>query len=88
MASGKGILFLLSSVFLQNILFIPCILALAVSGMKLHNSIMEDRARENIKVEILRHTIFSLFIVILLMVSSLIETYISKNILIGIIKYI
>lgn len=85
---GKGILFLLSSVFLQNILFIPCILALAVSGMKLHNSIMEDKARENIKVEILRHTIFSLFILIVLMVSSLIETYISKNILLGIIKYI
>lgn len=61
---------------------------LAVSGMKIHNSIMEDRRRENIKVEILRHTIFSLFVLILLIVSSLIEVYISKNLLLFLIKYI
>ncbi|MBO4815454.1 MAG: stage II sporulation protein M [Clostridia bacterium] len=73
---------------MQNILFIPCILMLAVSGMKIHNSIMEDRRRENIKVEILRHTIFSLFVLILLIVSSLIEVYISKNLLLFLIKYI
>ena len=85
---GKGMLFLFSSIFLQNILFIPCILALAVSGMKLHNSIMEDKRRENIKIEILRHTIFSLIILFILIISSLIEAYISKNILIEIIKYI
>ena len=33
---GKGIIFFISALFLQNILFIPCIFALAVSGMKLH----------------------------------------------------
>ncbi len=88
MEHGKGILFLISTIFLQNILFIPCILMLAVSGMKIHNSIMEDRRRENIKIEILRHTFFSLFVLILLIISSLIETYISKNLLLFLIKYI
>ena len=74
--------------FLQNILLIPCILALSVSGMKLHNSIMKDRGRENIKIEILRHTIFSLAVTIILITSSLIEVYASKNILLFFVKYL
>lgn len=86
--TGKGILFLLSTIMLQNIVFIPCVIALAVSGMRLHNSIMKDKKSKNIKIEILRHTIFSLFILILLIVCSLIEVYISKNIFMLILKYI
>lgn len=74
--------------FLQNILFIPCILALSVSGMKLHNSIMKDKGRENIKIEILRHTLFSLAITIILIMSSLVEVFASKNILLFFVKYI
>jgi len=85
---GKGILFLLSALLLQTILFIPCILALAVSGMRLHNSIMEDKRRENIKIEILRHTIITLFIIFVLILASIIEVYISKNFLLLLIKYI
>lgn len=69
-------------------IFIPCILALAVSGMRLHNSIMEDKRRENIKLEILRHTLFSLVITVALILSSLVEVYVSKNFLILLIKYI
>ena len=81
-------LFLVSTILLQNIIFIPAILALAVSGMKLHNSIMKDKGRENIKLEILRHTVFSILILILLIISSLIEVYISKNILLMFIKFL
>ncbi len=85
---GKGILFLSSTILLQNILFIPCIIVLAVSGMKLHNSIMKDKRRENIKLEILRHTIISLFILFILVFSSFIEVYVSKNLLVSIVKYL
>jgi len=81
-------LFLLSALLLQIIVFIPCILSLAVSGMRLHNSIMQDKRRENIKLEILRHTLFSLFIIVMLIISSLIEVYLSKNMLLLLIKYI
>lgn len=88
MEFGKGIIFLLSTVFLQNIIFIPCILALSVSGLKLHNSIVKDRGRENIKLEVIRHTLFSLVVLALLIVSSVIEVYISKNILLFFVKYI
>jgi len=84
---GKGLLFVGTSLLLQTIIFVPCILALAVSGMKLHNSIMKDRRKENIKLEILRHTVFSIIILILLMVCSLMEAYISKNLFMLCLKY-
>lgn len=76
----KGILFTLCTLLLQNIIYIPVILALAVSGIKLYKSIIKDKRRENIKLEIVRHTIFSSFMAILLIGASFIETYISSNI--------
>lgn len=84
----KGILFILSTIFLQNIVFIPCIIALSVSGMRLHNSIMKDRRKENIKLEILRHTLFSVLVLVFMILSSFIEVFVSKNILINIVKYL
>jgi len=84
---GKGLLFIGTSLLLQTIIFIPCILALAVSGMKLHNSIMKDRRKENMKLEILRHTVFSLVILMVLIICSFIEVYISKNLFVLCIKY-
>ena len=58
MGLGKGISFVLVTLLLQNILLIPAILALAVSGIKLYKSIMKDKTKENVKIEILRHTVF------------------------------
>ncbi len=84
----KGILFILSTIFLQYIIFIPCIIALSVSGMRLHNSIMKDRRKENIKLEVLRHTVFCTFILVFMIISSFIEVFVSKNILINIVKYL
>ena len=88
LGTGKGIVFLLSTMLLQYILFIPCILAISVSGMKLHNSIIKNRGKENIKLEILRHTLFSIVIIIILVTASLIEVYASKNILLFFVKYL
>lgn len=85
--TGKGTLFIASTMLLQNIIYIPAILTLAVSGIKLYKLIMEDRRRENIKVQILKHTIFSVGILILLIISSLIETYISGNLAAALLKY-
>lgn len=59
MGIGKGIIFILTSLLLQNIIIIPSIIAIAVSGFKLYKSIVKDRNKENIKIEVLRHTIFS-----------------------------
>ena len=77
--TGKGIIFIIATMFIQNIIYIPTILTLSVSGIKLYRLIMEDRRRENIKLQILKHTIFSILMLILLLISSLLETYISGN---------
>lgn len=81
LGTGKGILFFIITMFLKNILAIPATIALAVSGMKLYKSIMQDRRRENIKLESIRHTIFSILMLLLLIVASFLEVYVSQNIL-------
>ena len=83
----QGVLFALILLLLQNIIFIPAILALAVSGFKLYKSIIKDRNKENIKIEVARHTVFSFIMLLLLMVASVIEIFLSTNILKGVIKY-
>lgn len=49
--------------------------------MKLYKSIVKNKRKENIKIEITRHTIFSVFILILLGVSAIIEVYVSTSLL-------
>lgn len=87
MGLPQGIWFVLILLLLQNILFIPAILALAVSGFKLYKSIIKDRNKENVKIEVVRHTIFSFIMMLLLVVSSVIEIFFSTNILKSLIKY-
>lgn len=87
MGISKGILFIIISVLLQNLIFIPAILALAVSGFKLYKSIVKDNRKENIKLEIVRHTIFSIIMLVVLLVASCIEIFISTNLLKNLIKY-
>ena len=79
MGAKEGTIFCLLSLFLQNIITIPAIFAIAVSGNKLYKSIIKDKRRENIKISIIRHTILSISMIVLLIISSLIEVYISSN---------
>lgn len=78
---GKGILFSVITLLLQNLIIIPAILALAVSGIKLYKAMVKDKRKENIKIEMIKHTIFSLFILFILIASSIIEVYGSNSIL-------
>lgn len=88
LGTGKGILFFVTSMLMQNLILIPCILALAVSGIKLYKSIVKDKRKENIKVEIIRHTLFSLMILLVLILASFIETYISSNLFMLCVQYL
>ena len=87
MGLGKGISFVLVTLLLQNILLIPAILALAVSGIKLYKSIVKDKTKENVKIEILRHTVFLIIMLTILAIASVIEIFMSTNILKMVIKY-
>ncbi len=88
LGTWKGICFGIVTLFFQNIIFIPCILALAVSGMKLYKSILKDKRKENIKTEIYRHTIFSAIMAICLIISAFVEVYISSNLLTTCISFL
>ena len=88
LGTSKGIAFVLSSMLIHNIILIPCMLAVATSGINLYKSIIKDRRKENIKIEIIRHTVFCLIMLAIMAVGSLIETYISSNLLISIVNYL
>lgn len=79
LGTGKGSLFFITSMLLQNLILIPCMLALAVSGIKLYKSILKDKRKENIKGEIIRHTLFSIVLLIFLIIASFLEAYLSSN---------
>lgn len=84
----KGLVFSLASILLQNIIIIPILLAISVSGINLYQSIMKDRRKENIKLEIIKHTVISIINILCLIVAAVLETYVSTNILEIVIKYI
>ena len=88
LGTGKGLAFSISTILLQNILIIPAIFALSVSGIKLYKSIMKDKRKENIKLEILRHTAFSAMICVTMIFASFVETYISSKVFIKIVEFI
>ena len=83
----KGILFFAVTILLHNLIFIPVIICMTISCMKLYKSIMKDKRRENIKLEIIRHTLISIILSLLLVVSSLVESYVSTNLLMLTIKF-
>lgn len=82
----KGILFSLSAILLHNIIFIPAMLGTSVSGLKLYETIIKSREKANIKIEILRHTIFCIIMMGFMIISSVIEIYLSNNLLINLLR--
>ena len=75
----KGIFISIFSLLLQNLISIPAIIALGVSGNKLYKSIIKDKRKENIKVAIIKHTLFSFGMLCVLILSAIVETYLSSG---------
>ena len=72
----KGLIFVIITVFLQNAIFIPALMILGVSSIK-----------ENIKVSILKHSIVSIMVMIVLIVSAIVKIEISYRMIVNLIKY-
>ena len=83
----KALIFIAITILLQNIIFIPAIMILGVSSIKLYKSIVKDRRRENIKLSIVKHSIVSAIILIALIISSIIKIEISYRMIVNLIKY-
>lgn len=83
----KGIIFILITIFLQNAIFIPSIMILGVSSIKLYKSIIKDRRKENIKISIVKHSIISIIILFALVLSSVVKIEVSYRLIVNLIKY-
>lgn len=83
----KGLTFICVALLLQNVIFIPAIMILGVSSLKLYKSIVKDRKKENIKISIVKHSMISFMILIVLIISSIIKTEVSYRLIITLIKY-
>ena len=83
----KALIFISITILLQNIIFIPAIMILGVSSIKLYKSIVKDRRKENIKLSIIKHSLISVVILIALIIASIIKIEISYRMILNLIKY-
>lgn len=77
----KSILFCIMGLTSQNIIYIPALLTIGVSCIKIYKSIIDKKRRENLKNVIMRHTLILLIALIILIIASLIECTISLQFL-------
>lgn len=75
-----GIIFVLSTMILQNIILFMAIFLIANSGIQLYVNIKRNIV--NLKVELFRHSLIMLISLVLSVIASIIEVYISTNFLI------
>lgn len=85
---GKGSLFAFGSMFLQNLIALPAIFGIAISGIKIYKVIVKNKTKENIKLEICRHTITTLICFNILIIESFMSAYIITILTENIIKLI
>lgn len=86
LGSKSGSLFVFAALLIQNIIFLPAIFVLAESGIKLYIRISQNLI--NVKQELLRHTVIMLIVLILVVISSILEVYLSTNLLIFLKKIV
>ena len=83
----KALIFITITIMLQNIIFIPTIMILGVSSIKLYKSIIKDRRKENIKFSIVKHSMISIMALITLVIASVVKIEISYRLILKLIKY-
>ena len=71
---------MVSSLLLQNLVFLPAIFMLSNSGIKLYRNLRQNKY-VNMKFELIRHLLFMLAVLKIAIVSSFIEVYLSTNFL-------
>lgn len=83
----QGLLFFITSMFLQNIISLPAMFYLIVQGIR---SYKEMLAKHNLglKYILIRNTSYAIVVAILLIIASLIEVYISGGLVCKMIKYL
>ena len=94
----KGLIFVTSILLPQNLILIPAILVMALSGILVHSRTKLDynerifdrkkKYKEILKHEIIRHSAFSIVIIFFVIVSCFVEAFISINAFKWVLQYI
>lgn len=74
-------MFSIASLFLQNIIVIPIILMLNVSAINLYRTLIKKNSKDNLKSELIRHTVLCCMLIIPLIIASFVESYISSSLI-------
>ena len=82
----QGILFFSSTMLLQNIISIPAIFFMTVQGLKFRRELIQNNS--NIKYITVKYSFYCMVVTILLFLSSIIEAYVSTNLINGVAKYL
>lgn len=83
----QGILFFFTGMLLQNIINIPSIIFLIMQGIKSHKTLL-NKQNNPLKYIVAKHSAYSIVVMILLTLASLIEAYISGNLVYSIVRYL
>ena len=82
----RGSIFVFSYLLFQNIIFLPAIFILAETGVKFYPRIMKSNV--NIKNEMVRYAVIMLITTFFSVISSIVEVYVSTNLLIFLKKFL
>lgn len=81
LGTWKGIAFVFITMFFQNLLLIPAIIATTVSGMRFLKAIIQNRRKESVIIEVISHTLFSTLMLAIMICSAFVEIYLSNQLL-------
>lgn len=84
---AKGLTFSMSLILLNQLVYIPAMIYLIICSNKFYRKIINDELNDT-KLEIIRYIITVSITVILFLLSSLIETFISSNLLLALLGFI
>lgn len=83
----QGLLFFITSMLLQNIIFIPSMFFLLTHGIKTNKELIANQST-NFKFALIRNSIYTIMVMILLIIASFVEVYISGKFVYSIVKYL
>lgn len=83
----QGILFFFTGMLIHNTINIPSTIFLIVQGMKSHQSIL-NKQKTSIKHIFIKHSAYSILVMLLLIIASFVEVYISGNLVYSIVRYL
>lgn len=85
----QGLLFFVTSMFLQNMLSLPAIFYLVAQGIKSQQELsVKQNANTSLKYTLVRNSAYAIIVMFLLVIASLIEVYASGRLVYSIVKYL